>query len=431
MIPIWLLARAAGAKLPRRLIYVVDRRAVVDQATRVAEQVAQRLRPGATGPAAEVRAALGLAGELPISTLRGQHRDNRRWMEDPGAPAIVVGTVDMIGSRLLFEGYGVSRKMRPVHAGLIGVDSLIVLDEAHLVPPFEALVRQAGEMARGDAERSPAAALLPPLRLMSLSATGQTRAGARVFRLTDDDLDDAPLRARLTAPKRLRLLPQATPDLLAERLADEAWACGEGGRRIIVFCNSRKTAQAVEADLARRVARDKARFGKGAQLTALLVGERRYRERAMLTDPAGDDPSARVFDRFRPRDEVPAAEGPPAFLVATSAGEVGVDLDADDLVCDLVAWERMVQRFGRVNRRAKPGEARLAVIPVAKDKEAETEIDDARLAALRSPFDSDLWPEGEDGAKDASPLGLKRVKETPGLGAALAAATTPERCGRR
>jgi CRISPR-associated helicase Cas3 len=33
---VWLVARAVGARLPRRLAYVVDRRAVVDQATEVA-----------------------------------------------------------------------------------------------------------------------------------------------------------------------------------------------------------------------------------------------------------------------------------------------------------------------------------------------------------------------------------------------------------
>ena len=41
---IWLIARAHGARLPRRLVYVVDRRAVVDQATDEAT-----MRPGSTG----------------------------------------------------------------------------------------------------------------------------------------------------------------------------------------------------------------------------------------------------------------------------------------------------------------------------------------------------------------------------------------------
>ena len=35
----WLAAKACGANLPRRLFYVVDRRAVVDQATQEAENL--------------------------------------------------------------------------------------------------------------------------------------------------------------------------------------------------------------------------------------------------------------------------------------------------------------------------------------------------------------------------------------------------------
>ena len=123
---IWYLARQAGARVPRRLVYVVDRRAVVDQATAVAESIKQRSDDSA----------------LRISALRGQYADNRDWLEDPAAPAIIVGTVDMIGSRLLFEGYGVSRGMRPYHAGLLGADTLVVLDESHLVPPFERLLER-------------------------------------------------------------------------------------------------------------------------------------------------------------------------------------------------------------------------------------------------------------------------------------------------
>jgi CRISPR-associated endonuclease/helicase Cas3 len=426
IIPIWLLARAAGASLPRRLIYVVDRRAVVDQATAVADEIANRLAPSATGIAAELRRALGLSGRatLPVSTLRGQHADNRLWLEDPGATSIVVGTVDMIGSRLLFEGYAVSRRMRPVHAGLVGVDSLIVVDEAHLVPPFEALVREAATMAHEDWTRAPGR-LASATRVMSLSATGRQRRQARSFRLVDDDLEDPPVLARLRAVKRVKMLPDASPADLAGRLADQAWSYGEGGRRVIVFCNSRKTAQAVHAELASRVAKEKERFGKGLVLTELLVGERRYRERLRMTgDPEFGLIGSPVFARFKPGAAVDP-EGRPAFLVATSAGEVGIDLDADDLVCDLVAWERMVQRFGRVNRRQTPGEARIVVIPVAKEKEAEDEIGDADLARFRAPFDSPFWPMGEDGTKDASPFALRQLKLTPELQHELDAASTP------
>src|SRR6266568_8623164 len=168
---IWLIARAKGAALPRRLVYVVDRRAVVDQATDVAKKLRDSI-----DCTPELKQALGLGTRsLPISTLRGQHVDNKEWLEDPASPAIIVGTVDMIGSRLLFEGYGVSRKMRPYHAGLLGADALIILDEAHLVPPFEKLLEQ---VAKIDGDLKPATIerrqVVPGLKLLSLSATGRS-----------------------------------------------------------------------------------------------------------------------------------------------------------------------------------------------------------------------------------------------------------------
>jgi len=43
-------------------------------------------------------------GALAVSTLRGQFADNRQWADSPSQPAIIIGTVDMIGSRLLFSG---------------------------------------------------------------------------------------------------------------------------------------------------------------------------------------------------------------------------------------------------------------------------------------------------------------------------------------
>jgi CRISPR-associated endonuclease/helicase Cas3 len=369
---VWLVARVLGSPLPRRLVYVVDRRAVVDQATEVAESLCAWVakEPG-------VADALGLDGRpLPISTLRGQHVDNRAWLEDPSAPAIVVGTVDMVGSRLLFSGYGVSSKMRPYHAGLLGADTLVVLDEAHLVPAFEDLLRKVERGADSFGPKEPLLrALVPPFKLLSLSATGR-KTDATTLTLSDDDRSHSIVKKRLAAKKALNIVDlsdvakhSATPEYaksdddpdeapkntkvpkLAEVLAKQAWeltAQGSDRVRCLVYCNARKDAISVAAEL-RNLGKA---AGSNEPTIELFVGGRRVKERVQARDAlarlgflAG---TTVILER-------------PAFLIATSAGEVGVDLDADHMVCDLVAWERMVQRLGRVNRRGD-GDANIVVV---------------------------------------------------------------------
>jgi CRISPR-associated endonuclease/helicase Cas3 len=207
----------------------------------------------------------------------------------------------------------------------------------------------------------------------------------------------------------------STKDLSAT-LAERAWARGISNRRVIVFSNSRKVAQEVEADLDERVKRA---FGKQTVLTGLLVGERRLYERTLEYD-ASDKGGPSVFHRFKP-GAAPIAQ--PAFLVATSAGEVGIDLDADDLVCDLVPWERMVQRFGRVNRRADPGVANIDIIPSLSDKDAESVVAAERFEQIRAPFTATDWALASDGTRDASPGALRRLKAS--IPEKLALASTP------
>lgn len=365
---IWLIALAQQMKsgqiiLPRRLVYVVDRRAVVDQATQFAENLRANLQKDA---AKGLRDALGMGeGEsLPISTLRGQFVDNRDWLADPSRPAIIVGTVDMIGSRLLFEGYGVSRKMRPYHAGLLGADTLVLLDESHLVPPFEALLAEiANGPTRYGVQDAALANLIPKFQLLPLSATGR-RQTAQPFRLEERDFhdpDDAIAQKRLFAEKRLTLR-ELGDKKLEDALAEQAWAVVQDTQeqaesenseatlkplRVIVYCASRDVAEKTRQALDK-----KAKKTAAAGRTELFVGARRVKERT--------DAEQRLKDLGFLGDKTDLTA--PAFLVATSAGEVGIDLDADHLVCDLVAWERMVQRFGRVNRRG--GEGRQAKIMV-------------------------------------------------------------------
>ena len=452
---IWLIARAFAAKPPRRLVYVVNRRAVVDQATDEAERLQKfvQANPG-------TKAGLGLGSKmLPVSTLRGQLVDNREWLEDPSMPAIIVGTVDMIGSRLLFEGYRLSRKMRPYHAGLLGADTLVVLDEAHLVPPFESLL---DAIARPTAEFGPAdeelRKVVPSFKLLTLSATGRN-LGGNCHGLEKEDFEHDVVKKRLNAPKGLVLKPltqavnaegaqqraennriagdlnaptearvaenpstdekkKQAKDNLVEALAREAWALADNEkkpRRILVFCDKREAAQKVEATLKKLANGDqKSGRAKVGIETELFVGGRR------------------VFEREKAKERLKelgflagskVARTKSTFLIATSAAEVGVDLDADHMVCDLVPWERMVQRLGRVNRRGD-GDATVIVVaqPEPKDledllkkpaqdlsqKEAKAVECIKRLRAVAQALNK--LP-AIDGGRNASPGALRQLKE--------------------
>ncbi len=384
---IWLLARAAGAALPRRLLYVVDRRAVVDQATDFAADIRLRLQESALD---SVRRGLKLGRhELPISTLRGRHVDNREWLDDPAVPAIVVGTVDMIGSRLLFEGYGVSRRMRPYQAGLMGCDTLVLLDEAHLSQPFGQLLRtietercaratdDAGAVFGKLAGPRATPGVPPPFRVLPLSATlaSASDSAEPAFALDGGDRRDETVRARLDASKTLTVEDLDKRASMEDVVAERAWTVAQQeaearGRpvRVLVYCDKRKAAEGVAADLLRR---EKA--AKNGAAVILFVGGRRVHERKAAHE------ELRLHGLLGGGD---GAADTPVFVVATSAGEVGVDLDADHMVCDLVAWERMVQRLGRVNRRGS-GAARVLVIDQGPPEKGAAE-DVARHLAVRA-----------------------------------------------
>ena len=422
---LWLLARAAGARLPRRLVHVVDRRAVVDQATDFAEHIREALR---RPELEEVRRGLALGGRpLAISTLRGKYVDNREWLEDPAAPAIIVGTVDMIGSRLLFEGYGVSRRMRPYAAGLMGCDALVMLDEAHLSRPFERLLRtiETGQRApeaghtgqpRGRFAGTQADAMRPPpFRVLPLSATLGDASGAEPpFTLDDDDRANEVVRARLEASKTLTIEDLDKDKRLEDVLAERAWGLmrdesGAAARpsRTLIYCDRRKVAEKVAEALRKRTRKE----AFEAEII-LFVGGRRVYER---------EEAARQLEEhglIAGCDAVPKA---PIFVVATSAGEVGVDLDADRMVCDLVAWERMVQRLGRVNRRGM-GAARVLVIQGPFDKKEAGEADIVRQA-VRELLEA--LPQDGTGRYQAGPAALAGLGEDPALRKRIAKASTP------
>jgi CRISPR-associated endonuclease/helicase Cas3 len=318
-IAVWLLAYANGTALPRRLIYVVNRRTVVDQTTD--EVLKYKL---AIESKTELATLKSHYNPLRISTLRGQFADNGDWYEDPSEPAIICGTVDMIGSRLLFSGYGIGRNKRPLQAGFLGQDALLVHDEAHLEPAFQKLV----EMIEAQQSVYEPATSWPKLKVMELTATTKSQES---FTLEDDDYRNQVVTQRMNATKRLHLHELKDAKKPAKELSEKALSFQDRGHAILIFSQSVESVLEIQAIL------DRAKLP-----VRTLTGTMRGKERdALVSDP--------IFTRFLPNPRNDATTGT-VYLVCTSAGEVGVNLSADHLICDLTTFESMAQRFGRVNR---------------------------------------------------------------------------------
>lgn len=385
--PIWLLALAYVSSngtrlLPRRLIWVVNRRVVVDQATDEAAKMVGRLE---TPELAEVRASLlrlhsGTAGQpLGISTLRGQFADNAEWRYDPARPAVITGTVDMIGSRLLFSGYGCGFKSRPLHAGLLGQDALLVHDEAHLEPAFQSLIQsiQVEQKRAGD---------IRPLRTMQLTATARVRMSG--FTLTEKDMAEGEIGVRVKARKGISFLAITSPKELASTVATHALAFQDAGVAVLVFVRRLADVDSIVRTL-----------HKVSSAVQPLTGTMRGTERDELLQ------NSDILARFLHGSSVEPRKGT-VYLVSTSAGEVGVDLSADHSVCDLTPFDSMTQRLGRVNRFGK-GDSKVEVVHYPPQEKA-TAFDEACERTLMLLRD---LPVRKDGRFDASPAALNALDE--------------------
>jgi CRISPR-associated endonuclease/helicase Cas3 len=419
IIAIWLLALAAQAadgapSLPRRLVYVVNRRTVVDQASDVAARIRSRLLTGdGSAVVREIRAlltSLSIDPDLPvaISTLRGELADNREWQADPARPAIIIGTIDMIGSRLLFSGYGAGGSYRRAQAaGLIGYDSLIVHDEAHLSPAFSRLIRHVANLQmEQDGERR--------LRVMELSATQRSDEVKPVFRLEGDDWKETVVDRRVNAKKAIYVNPIENADRLVNHLVETALRYRDDRVRVLIYVQKPELASKVVEALQKKPGE------LGTKRVGLLTGTLRGYERDRLVLGKGDDSSSSVFAEFRAADtRVPPAES--LFLVSTSAGEVGIDLDADHLVCDLSTLDSMIQRLGRVNRLGRDEAnfvARIDVLSAPDDKGTPEKIANARRRTHEALQQLARRP---DGGVDASPGALRDLFDRMGADRVFAA----------
>lgn len=368
----------------RRIFYVVNRRVIVDEAYDRAQRIASALRrsPQAHQPTvARVAAALrsinpGSGAPLDCVQLRGGIYRDQRWARSLTQPLIVASTVDQVGSRLLFRGYGVSPSMRPIHAALVAHDSLLLLDEAHISRPFaQTLASITAYRAHGSGRSHKPDAALPvtvctPFAFLQMTATPPAKTPeTAILRLTKADRDEPTLGVRLEATKLATLAvaekASGTKALaaLATRLSEEAVQLikAHQPRSIAILVNRVATAREVERILVRQFS--------PSQLT-LLIGRMRPLDRDEITQALRTELKTR-----QPGELAPALACPsPRIVVATQCLEVGADFDFDALVTECASLDALRQRFGRLNRGGRAIEAHARIVI-----RADQIFDDANL----------------------------------------------------
>lgn len=114
---------------PRRLVYCLPMRVLVEQTRDNAEIWLKRLGLAAGGDSSG-----SCASPVNLTVLMGGE-EPAKWDLQPERDAIIIGTQDMLLSRALNRGYGMSRYRWPLHFALLGNDCLWVYDEVQLMGP--------------------------------------------------------------------------------------------------------------------------------------------------------------------------------------------------------------------------------------------------------------------------------------------------------
>jgi CRISPR-associated endonuclease/helicase Cas3 len=355
---------------PRRIAMVVDRRVVVDQAAQRGRTILHALTTVKDPVVVEVAdrlRSLTRAGEEPLGvfTLRGGMPKDDGWARTPDQPLVIASTVDQIGSRLLMQGYGVSQGMKPVHAGLLANDTLLLLDEVHLSEPFRQTLDQLHRLRHRFSNNG----LKNRFAYAFLSATPAAE-NTQLFSLLDNEKQlDSPLGPRLHTSKSVRLekvnggkAPQSasssssqpkpiSPEKVESRdaLHKKCIECTKDllqrHRTIAVVVNRVASALLIARELAEQL--------HSEATVTLLTGRMRPLDRDDVLRELG--PAIRT-GRERSDDTLKHV------VVATQCIEAGADFDFDALVTEAASLDSLRQRFGRVNRLGAYGRAEGIIV---------------------------------------------------------------------
>lgn len=375
-IAIWWLASQAHVppaerKAPTRIWWVVNRRLLVDSTFEHAKHIRDVLigakkdrnedgdaaREAVCAVAERLSAISARQEAEPLEVIRLRGGVARGRPVDPSQPAVLLSTVPMYGSRLLFRGYGTYASMRPIDAALAGMDSLVLLDEAHLARHLPDLLKALAECAPARSSVLNPARAKP--RLVALTATGD-EAGASRFDLNSEDRTHPVISKRLNACKPMEIRCFTRKGDVARRLADATLeVIKESSRKtsILVFANTPATAREAFERLRKN------QEGKESWDIFLLTGRMREVEAQGVRERILDHKSGLAASR-----NVSQARNRYLVVVATQTLEVGADIDAECLITEQCGVRALTQRLGRLNRLGQHAHARAVYVHVCSSR---------------------------------------------------------------
>ena len=379
---------AAEYAPPRRLVYCLPMRTLVDQTERNVREWLGRL--GEADPHWKSRLPDPKTG---VHVLMGGI-DEPRWFEKPEHPAILIGTQDMLLSRALMRGYAMSRFRWPVDFALLHSDAQWVFDEVQLMGSGLATSTQLEGFRRKLGTEIASRSLWVSATLHpDWLGTVDFQQSPTVWSVPEDfpqDAQSSHVRKLIDAPKPIQqasVAPvsakKADLDAYATALVEETLRLHQENRTTLVVVNTVARAQAVHKALKKK--------DLSARLT--LIHSR-----------------FRLKDRKAQLDKLPEpGEEKDLIVVATQAIEAGVDLSAAVMLTELAPASSLVQRFGRVNRYGELNDSGGGTIrwidliggdlgdPLAAPYEIdELTIGRERIAALTDARPSNLAPPAPD-----------------------------------
>ncbi|TAM61184.1 MAG: type I-U CRISPR-associated helicase/endonuclease Cas3 [Rhodanobacter sp.] len=386
---------------PRRLFFCVNRRVIVDEAHTRARRIAEMIwqaeqgtlagKPMLCKVAEALRIVAGTTADhdippIDVLELRGGIFRDSRWARSITQPTVVCTTLDQLGSRLLFRGYGVSPNAAPIQAALIAYDSLILLDEAHISEPF----RQTLDYVKRYLDPTKWAEEpigVAPVHVVPMTATPNDEMRKQyVIELETDDRANTGLKNRLSASKPAKLCE-------ATKVVDEAVKAGlemtaDVPTAVGIIVNRIATAREIYEKLCalRLEPNERKRKIPADAAIELVIGSMRPIDR--------DTQATRLRELVGPNR--PGVTTTTSFVVATQCLEVGADYDFDVLVTECASLDALRQRFGRLNRGGRkdaqnnPVSAKAVILMDRKAAKPEEEIE--KTEAAKEPSKRHLDP---------------------------------------